>query len=97
MDGEKIRDIQRYAKVKIGEQAPPPRRGPAEIPVGGLPGEIRARIEGGNLGTSRARIEQWMEQGYTSLDIAAALLEISRPALDRAGPGGSPGSSTRHR
>jgi ATP-dependent RNA helicase DeaD len=96
MDGEKIRDIQRYAKVKIGDQGPP-RREPAGIPATGPPGEIRARIERGDLGTSRAQIERWMEQGYTSLDIAAALLEIARPALDKPGSRGSTGSSSHRR
>jgi ATP-dependent RNA helicase DeaD len=96
MDDGKIRDIQRYAKVKIGDQAPAPRREPGEIPPGGLPGEIQRRMKGGDLGPSRARIEQWMQQGYTSLDIAAALLEIARPVLDRAGSGPSSKGSRRN-
>jgi len=86
MDTEKIRDIQRYAKVSVGEREPAARREPAAPPAARIPGEIRSRIERGDLGEYRSRIQGWVEEGYTPLDIAAALL---------AAAGSSPGPRER--
>jgi hypothetical protein len=83
MDTEKIRDIQRYAKITIEKEPARGRPGPEPIATGRLPGEIRSRIEKGDLGLSRSRIQGWVDEGYPSLDIAAALLEIARPLLER--------------
>ncbi|MGA2935024.1 MAG: DEAD/DEAH box helicase [Methanomicrobiales archaeon] len=79
MDAGKIRDIQRYAKITIGEQAAPVR-GPAPVVTGTLPDEIRTLIEKGDLGPYRSRIQRWIEEGHTSLDIAAALLAVTESA-----------------
>jgi ATP-dependent RNA helicase DeaD len=83
MDAEKIRDIQRYAKIKIGDEAPPVRVSPAPVASERLPDEIRSRIEKGDLGPYRAVVQRWVDEGYTTFDIAAALLEIARPFLER--------------
>jgi len=87
MDAGKVRDIQRYAKITIGEEAAP-ARGPAPVATGTLPDEIRSMIEKGNLGPYRSRIQRWIEEGHTSLDIAAALLAVTESA-----PEGKKGST----
>jgi ATP-dependent RNA helicase DeaD len=75
MDGGKIRDIQRYAKITLSTE--PARAAPARR------AEERDRlldrvkpILGTDLEDSRRRIERWMEAGYSSLDIAAALMRL---------------------
>jgi ATP-dependent RNA helicase DeaD len=83
MDAEKIRDIQRYAKITIGKEPARGRPGREPVVPGSLPDEIRSLLEKGDLGPSRSRIQRWVDEGYTSLDIAAALLEIARPFPER--------------
>ncbi|MGE5832360.1 MAG: DEAD/DEAH box helicase [Methanomicrobiales archaeon] len=79
MDAGKIRDIQRYAKVRIGKPETEVRREPATITPPRIPEEIRSRIEKGDLGEYRSKIQDWVNQGYSSLDIAAALLAGAKP------------------
>ena len=86
-----MRDIQKYAKITIGNEAAPVR-GPAPVLVATLPNEIRSMIEKGNLGPYKSRIQRWIEEGHTSLDIAAALL-----AITESGPEGEPDSAGRSR
>jgi ATP-dependent RNA helicase DeaD len=76
MDAGKIHDIQRYAKITM---APEPARGKAEPrkeEEDRLLGQVRS-LFGEDLDPFRRRIEQWMEEGHNSLDIAAALLKLS--------------------
>jgi ATP-dependent RNA helicase DeaD len=78
MDAGKIRDIQRYAKITM---APEPTRGKAEPrkEEDRLLGQVRS-LFGEDLDPFRRRIEQWMEEGHSSLDIAAALLAVTESA-----------------
>jgi ATP-dependent RNA helicase DeaD len=76
MDAGKVRDIQRYAKTTLAAE-------PARA-AGGRPAGERDRLLdrvkpllGTDLEMSRRRIERWMEEGYSSLDIAAALLKLA--------------------
>ncbi|HMK15789.1 MAG TPA: hypothetical protein VK450_02585, partial [Methanomicrobiales archaeon] len=75
-DAGKIRDIQRYAKVSVTPEpalAEPSRR---EAGRDRLLDRVKPLL-GGDLGASRRRVERWMEEGYSSLDLAAALLELA--------------------
>ncbi|HVN65751.1 MAG TPA: DEAD/DEAH box helicase [Methanomicrobiales archaeon] len=75
MDAGKIRDIQRYANLPL---APERVRAAGE----GRAGERDRLLErvkpllAGDLDLPRRRIEGWMEEGYSSLDIAASLLKL---------------------
>jgi ATP-dependent RNA helicase DeaD len=77
MDAGKIQDIQRYAKVSIEETTGMIRREPVPAIVTGMPGEIRTRLEQGNLEPFRTRIQEWVDESHTLLDIAAALLAVT--------------------
>jgi ATP-dependent RNA helicase DeaD len=82
VDGGKIRDIQRYAKITM---APEPARGkvvPKKEEEDKLFGQVRS-LFGEELDPFRRRIEQWMEEGHSSLDIAAALLKLADPPAGR--------------
>jgi len=88
MDAEKIRDIRRYAKITMApEEAArdkperPPERDPFLDRLGPLPGE--------DLDPFRKRIERWMGEGYSSLDLAAALLRLAES------PAGEPADNSR--
>jgi ATP-dependent RNA helicase DeaD len=76
MDAGKIRDIQRYAKITV---APEPVHGEGarhEVEKDRLLEEVRS-LFGEDLDPFRRRVEQWMENGHSSLDIAAALLKLA--------------------
>jgi len=76
MDSGKIRDIQRYAKITLATE---PARGGGER-RGTEQDRVLERVKpllGSDLAPSRRRIERWMEAGYSSLDIAAALLKLA--------------------
>ncbi|MDD1666370.1 MAG: DEAD/DEAH box helicase [Methanomicrobiales archaeon] len=76
MDAEKIRDIQRYAKVSVGRE-PGPR--PVLVKAGKetLPEELISLVGNRDLEPFRDRIRSWVEAGYTLPDIAAALLAVA--------------------
>ncbi|HXW99085.1 MAG TPA: DEAD/DEAH box helicase [Methanomicrobiales archaeon] len=73
-DAEKVRDIQRYAKVTLVQEPAQAKDRRAGEPDPQLD-RVSAAL-GGDLGPFRNRIERWMEQGHSSLDIAAALLKL---------------------
>ena len=73
-DAEKVRDIQRYAKVTL-VQEPGQVKDWRAVERDPQLERVSAAL-GGDLGPFRNRIERWMERGHTSLDIAAALLKI---------------------
>ena len=75
MDSGKIRDIQRYAKITMATRAGPWRRCTPRWGTGPAPGAGEISFRERNLDPFRRRVEQWMENGHSSLDIAAALLE----------------------
>jgi ATP-dependent RNA helicase DeaD len=79
----KLREIQRYAKIRIAQQAVPKAHEISSRRAELLAEKVRRIIEEGNLGVSTKRVQQMMGDEYTSLDIAAALLQIVS--------GGSPG------
>jgi ATP-dependent RNA helicase DeaD len=75
-DSGKIRDIQRYAKITPATE---PARGRGEPRPEGRD-QLLERVKpllSTDLAPSRRRIEQWMKEGYSPLDIAAALLSLA--------------------
>jgi ATP-dependent RNA helicase DeaD len=75
-DSGKIRDIQRYAKITPATE---PARGRGEPRPEGRD-QLLERVKpilSTDLALSRRRIEQWMKEGYSPLDIAAALLSLA--------------------
>jgi ATP-dependent RNA helicase DeaD len=79
----KLREIQRYAKIRIAQQAVPKAHEISTRRAELLTEKVRRIIEEGNHAASTKRVQQMMGDEYTSLDIAAALLQIVS--------GGSPG------
>ncbi len=72
----KLRDIQSYAKVKIKRQLPPTLSDVREVKTVALLDRIRGAIEDGGLERYAGTVERLMEEEFTSVDIAAALLKL---------------------
>jgi ATP-dependent RNA helicase DeaD len=70
----KLRDIQRYSKVKIKADFIPSDRDLEEIRVLQVLNKVKQAIEKEDLDLYRVRAQEMMGEDYTSLDIAAALL-----------------------
>jgi ATP-dependent RNA helicase DeaD len=72
----KLRDIQRFAKIRIAQQAVPKEQEihtrKAEI----LADKVRDLIEKGRLEPETLQVQQIMGEEYTSLEVAAALLSL---------------------
>ncbi|MCF6159391.1 MAG: DEAD/DEAH box helicase [wastewater metagenome] len=71
-----IKDIQRYTKTKIISQKIPSLTDIEEIKTNILLEKIRGTVDEGHLGRYIHWTEKLIEEGYTSLDIAASLLKI---------------------
>jgi ATP-dependent RNA helicase DeaD len=72
----KLREVQRYAKIRIAQQAVP---GAHEISLRKaelLTERVRRLIEEQDLGPTTLRVQQMMGDEYTSLEVAAALLKL---------------------
>ncbi|WP_058485724.1 DEAD/DEAH box helicase [Defluviitalea phaphyphila] len=72
----KLRDIQRYTKTKIKLQQIPSLNDVEEAKLDILMGDIKNIIENEDLSKQIRIIERLMEEDYTSLDLASALLKI---------------------
>ncbi len=72
----KLKDIQRYTNTKIKLEKTPSLRDVEEIKAGMLIDQVKNLIENGNLGRERQLIDKLIEEDYTSIDIAVALLNI---------------------
>jgi ATP-dependent RNA helicase DeaD len=70
----KLRDIQRYAKIKIGQQTLPRSQEISARKAELLSEKVRKQIETGGLEGPALRVQQMMGEEYTSLEVAAALL-----------------------
>lgn len=74
----KLRDIQRYCKTKILPQAIPSLNDITEIKVEKVLDQVAQVLENGDLSKMVNIIEKkLLEEDYTSLDLAAALLKMS--------------------
>ncbi len=76
MDAGKIRDIQRYAKITMAPEPVHRKDEDREEKQDRILGQVRSFFRE-DLDPFRRRIEEWMEGGHSSLDIAAALLKLA--------------------
>jgi ATP-dependent RNA helicase DeaD len=75
-DGMKLREIQRYAKVRIAPDTIPSESDLADHRLAKLQGAIKERLEHRDLSRYRTIAESLLGGDYTSLDLAAALLML---------------------
>lgn len=71
-----LRDIQRYTKVRIEQQKIPSLREVEEVKRDMFLERLRKEIDEGDIDREIHLIERLMEEDYSSLDIAAALLKL---------------------
>ncbi|MCX2739305.1 DEAD/DEAH box helicase [Pontibacter anaerobius] len=78
-DGYKLKDIMRYTKAKIVLQQVPSLEDVNEIRTNIFFDKVKEVLEKGHLAKHVARIERFVNEteGYTPLDLAAALLKMS--------------------
>jgi ATP-dependent RNA helicase DeaD len=72
----KLRDIQRYAKIKIKPGTIPSRDDIEEKRIKNFMEKVKKQIEDGGLETQTKVIEKLMEEDLSSMDIAAALVKL---------------------
>jgi ATP-dependent RNA helicase DeaD len=80
----KLRDIQKYARIRIARHAVPADADLEERRFVHIGEKVRDVIAAGGLEPFIARIEQVMGDDHTSLEVAAALLRIQSGAADAA-------------
>lgn len=80
----KLRDIQKYARIRIARHAVPADADLEERRFVHIGEKVRDVIAAGGLEPFIARIEQVMGDDHTSLEVAAALLKIQSGAADAA-------------
>ncbi len=73
----KLRDIQRYAKIRIAPQSVPKEQEIYTRKAELLAEKVRDLIETGKLDPETLQVQQIMGEEYTSLEVAAALLSLS--------------------
>ncbi len=72
----KLRDIQRYAKIKIKPGTIPSRDDIEEKRIKIFMEKVKSQVEAGGLETQIKVIEKLMEEDMSSMDIAAALIKM---------------------
>lgn len=82
----KIKDIQKYTNAKIKLQKVPSAVDVAEVKTNLLLEKIKGAIDEGHLGHYVSLIERIIDEDYTSLDVAAALLKLSMDEKPREEP-----------
>jgi len=85
----KLRDIQKFAKIRIARHAVPAEEDLRERRIVNMVERIREQIASGNLEPYIARVKQVMGDDHTSLEVAAALFRMQAGTL--------PGSSAKGR
>jgi ATP-dependent RNA helicase DeaD len=78
----KLRDIQRYAKIRIPQQSVPKEHEIFTKKAELLGEKVHSLIETGKLDPETMQVQQIMGEEYTSLEVAAALLSL----LSGSGP-----------
>jgi len=76
----KLRDIQKFAKIRIARHAVPAEEDLRERRIVHMIGRIRDTIAAGDLEPYIARVEQVMGDEHTSLEVAAALFRMQTGA-----------------
>ncbi len=77
----KLRDIQKFAKIRIARHAVPAEEDLRERRIVNMVEKIREQIASGNLDPYIARVEQVMGDDHTSLEVAAALFRMQAGTL----------------
>ncbi|MDD1706370.1 MAG: DEAD/DEAH box helicase [Methanoregulaceae archaeon] len=72
----KLRDIQRFAKIRIAQQSVPKEHEIYTRKAELLAEKVRDLIETGKLDPETLQVQQIMGEEYTSLEVAAALLSL---------------------
>jgi ATP-dependent RNA helicase DeaD len=72
----KLRDIQRYAKIKIKPGTIPSRDDIEELKIKQFLDKVKDSITAGGLETQTKIVEKIMDEDHTSIDIAAALIKM---------------------
>ncbi len=75
-EAHRIREIQRFTKTKIIAQKVPSVSDVEEIRTNLLLEKIKGVIDAGHLGKCSNLVEKLIQEDYTSLEVAAALLKI---------------------
>src|SRR5690606_6255874 len=76
-DMYKLKDIMRYTKANIQLQQVPTYDDVNELRTSAFLGKVREVLEKGNLTKHITSIESLINEEYTSLEVAAALLKMS--------------------
>jgi len=79
----KLRDIQRYAKIEIKRKQVPSLKDVEEIRTSQFFARVKEELQAEDLGKYVNMIERFIEDDYTSLDIAAALLKMHVAAANQ--------------
>jgi ATP-dependent RNA helicase DeaD len=82
----KLKDIQKYARIRIGKQPVPTESDLRERRAEQLAMKVREAAGGEDLEAYSARIHQIMGDEFTSLDVAAALLKMLTQKTRKAAP-----------
>src|SRR3977135_1115001 len=69
-----ISQIERFTRVKMRRGKPPSANEVEEAPAGAGPDKLRVTLQSGEFKRQDALIERLLEEGFTSVDIASALL-----------------------
>ena len=80
----KLRDIQRFAKIRIALQSVPKEHEIYTRKAELLAQRVRDLIEEGKLDSETIRVQQIMGDEYTSLDVAAALLSLYAGSVSKS-------------
>ncbi len=72
----KLKDIQRYTNTKIKLEKAPTFQDVEEVKMSMLMEQVKNIIEKNNLGKEREFLDKLLEEDYTAIDIAVALLKI---------------------
>ncbi|MCQ8894796.1 MAG: DEAD/DEAH box helicase [Methanolinea sp.] len=78
----KLREIQKYAKIRIARHAVPAEADLRERRILAIGERIREVIVAGGLEPFIARVEQVMGEDHTSLEVAAALLKMQAGVVE---------------
>jgi ATP-dependent RNA helicase DeaD len=72
----RLRDIQKFARIRIAQQAIPKPHEISTRKAEILVERVRKLIEEGDLAAATLKVQQMMGEEYTSLEVAAALLSL---------------------
>jgi len=84
----KMRDIMRYAKVKIKQEKIPTRESLEDLRTERYLSQIREVLQQGGLEKETKAVEKLIAEDFTSIEIAAALYRLSVPDADMQGQKG---------